>query len=136
MKKALYVIILGLPIIFWACNSETKTEAPKPRPLPTMSEHTEISAAPADNIRESTIKIPTAVCKTCEAAITKAVNNVDGVTDVKVSAKGHTAKVKFDAGKTTLLKIQTAISKAGYDADNIKRDSKAYDKLPSCCKAG
>lgn len=121
MRKALYVIALGLMVLFTACNKENKADAPQPRPIPTMSQHTELSAVSADNGKQySVIKIPTAVCASCEAAITKAVKKVEGVTDVKVNAKEHTAKVKFDDSKTNLEKIRIVISKTGYDADNVK----------------
>ena len=38
--------------------------------------------------------------------------------------------------KTSPEEIKEAISKLGYDADEVKADSAAYNKLPSCCKVG
>ena len=42
--------------------------------------------------------------------------------------------VRYNLAKTTTEAIRTAISKLGYDADDVKADPKAYEKLPACCK--
>jgi len=34
-----------------------------------------------------------------------------------------------------LATIRAAISKLGFDADNVKADPTAYEKLDGCCKA-
>lgn len=137
MKRTISIAMLFLAVTFTACNQETKTEAPKAdaQPKATMSEKTELKAAPAEDKDYTTIKLPTSICETCEETITKAVKAVNGTIDVKVNTKEHFAKVKFDAKKTDLQKIRIAISKAGYDADNVKRDEKAFEKLPACCKS-
>lgn len=137
MKKLIPLSSLFLTLIFFACNNNTKTTDDKNQPgqQPVMSQHTELKAASSEADKDyATIKVPTSVCETCEETITNAVKAVDGVIDVKVSAKEHLAKVKIDEKKTNLQKIRTAISKAGYDADDVKRDENAYKKLPACCK--
>jgi len=42
--------------------------------------------------------------------------------------------VEYKLGKTSPEKIRTAVSKIGYDADDVVADPKAYEKLPECCK--
>jgi hypothetical protein len=42
--------------------------------------------------------------------------------------------VTYNKGKTSPEKIRKAISKVGYDADNVTADPKAYSKLDACCK--
>ena len=41
----------------------------------------------------------------------------------------------YNAKKTDLQTIKTAISKLGYDADELKADPEAYENLDGCCKA-
>jgi periplasmic mercuric ion binding protein len=137
MKKIIYLSSLFLALTFFACNNNAKTEEEKNAATakPLMSEHTELKAADSEADKNfAVIKVPTSVCQTCEETITAAIKAVDGVIDVKVSSKEHTAKVKIDEKKTSLQKVRAAISKAGYDADDVKRDENAYKKLPACCK--
>ncbi len=48
--------------------------------------------------------------------------------------KDTTITVVYNPLKATPEKIETAISKMGYDADEIKADPVAYEKLDECCK--
>jgi copper chaperone CopZ len=84
---------------------------------------------------ETEIKVPTLACGMCVKKITKAVQAVEGVTEVTVDRKNKVAKVSFDPEKTTLEKIEIAIVKAGYVANDKKADEEAFAKLPDCCKA-
>jgi hypothetical protein len=42
--------------------------------------------------------------------------------------------VTYKKSKTSPEKIRKAISKVGYDADDVTADPKAYSKLDACCK--
>ena len=42
--------------------------------------------------------------------------------------------VNYNPKKTDPDKIKKAITQAGYDADDLPADLKAYDKLDACCK--
>jgi hypothetical protein len=42
--------------------------------------------------------------------------------------------ITFNPSKITSVKIREEISKLGYDADDIKADPAAYQKLDGCCK--
>jgi len=96
-------------------------EAPK-EPLPEAKPGT------------AAVKIPTIQCGMCVKTIAKVVKAVEGVTEVTVDKKAKVANVVFDPEKTTIEKIETAITKAGYDADDKKADPEAFKKLPDCCK--
>jgi copper chaperone CopZ len=56
-------------------------------------------------------------CAGCEAAVRSAAREVDGVTDVEVSYKEGTAKVTYDASKTTPEVIaKTITERTGFEA--------------------
>ena len=55
-------------------------------------------------------------CAGCVKSVTGAVAKVPGVSRVDVSLEGKTAKVEFDAVKTTPETIVAAIEEAGFDA--------------------
>lgn len=84
-------------------------------------------------VKEVKIKT-TAECEMCKTAIEKAVNKLSGIEKSDLDYKTRILTVKFDTEKTTLDKIKTAVSKAGYDADEVKADKKAFRKLPKCCQ--
>jgi periplasmic mercuric ion binding protein len=86
------------------------------------------------NVVVASIQLPTLKCKTCVKTLTSALGTVDGVESADVDLAGKKATVKFIAAKLDVGKIRTAISNAGYDADDVKRDSSAYEDLPECCK--
>ena len=82
-----------------------------------------------------TVKIKTsAQCETCKANIEKALSFTKGVKGANLDVDTKVVTVEYDPSKTTVEKIRLAISKAGYDADDVKADPKAYAKLKECCK--
>ena len=85
--------------------------------------------------QKTTIEIKTsAVCGTCKSSIEKALKSTSGVKSAKLDVKTKVVTVTYDAGKTDPAKIREAISKVGYDADDVKADPAAYSKLHECCK--
>ena len=56
-------------------------------------------------------------CGGCEAIVSSKLNAIDGVLAVKASSKDKAVKVDFDAKKTGLNAIKTAISEAGYTVE-------------------
>ena len=64
----------------------------------------------------ATVKIKGMSCNHCVVAVTKALNEIDGVTDVKVDlTKGEAT---FDEAKPVDMDMVNAqIKKAGYDVD-------------------
>lgn len=82
---------------------------------------------------ETTIKT-SAQCGMCKVRIEKAVKKVKGVTSVDLDVKTKLVKVSYIKEKTSAEKIREAISNTGYDADEVKANEKAYEKLHGCCK--
>lgn len=83
------------------------------------------------------VKIKTsAVCGMCKSKIESGLAFEKGIKDVNLDVKSKIATVTYKTNKTSPDKIRLAISKLGYDADEIPADKKAYDKLSPCCKKG
>ncbi len=83
------------------------------------------------------IKIKTsAICGMCEERIESNMKFEKGITFVELDDKTKIVTLKYRIAKTNPDKIRKAISKLGYDADDIPADEKAYEKLPACCKKG
>lgn len=74
-------------------------------------------------------------CETCGEKFNKILLREKGVQMVELDEKEMTIKVVFNSKKTNLDNVKTAITKLGYDADDLKADRKAYEGLDNCCKA-
>lgn len=85
-------------------------------------------------VQKTVIQVPTLVCGSCVTTVTKALKQVDGVKTAKVDLKKKTATVTYASTKVTVEKLEKAISEAGYDANEVKRNPAAYEKLDACCK--
>ena len=57
-----------------------------------------------------------------------------GVKSVTINADSMTISVMYNPKQTGPEKIRKVISNAGYDADSVKANPKAYEKLDECCK--
>jgi len=109
MKKTLFLGVLIVLFAFSACQSNK-------------------------NVNTTVVKASSMVCGSCAKKIEKAVTALDGVTGAQVDLKSKTVEVKYDPTKTTVGSIEDAITNAGYDANDKKRNPDAYDKLEKCCK--
>ncbi|KAA3596791.1 MAG: copper chaperone [Calditrichaeota bacterium] len=85
-------------------------------------------------VAESKVNLPGLQCESCVVTIKTALKSVDGVSGIEIDKKTKVATVKFDKSKTDASKIETAIAKSGYDANEMKKDMTAYNGLPDCCK--
>jgi copper ion binding protein len=94
----------------------------------------QFACRPAQKLETATISARSMVCGTCAKTVEKAVYRVEGVKEVNVDVKEKTVEVKFVPAQTNLETIEMAISDAGYDANNRKRNPEAYEKLQACCK--
>jgi periplasmic mercuric ion binding protein len=74
------------------------------------------------------------VCGQCKDRVEQGLAYEKGIKDVNVDLDKKTVIVKYNPAKTDPGKIRDAIAKIGYDADDVKADKTAYDKLPPCCK--
>lgn len=75
-----------------------------------------------------------AVCETCKSTIEKDLSFECGVKSAVLDVASKDLTVTYDSTKTTAQKIKLRISKIGYDADEVKRNPKAFKRLPDCCK--
>jgi copper chaperone CopZ len=89
--------------------------------------------AKADKYSKIDIKT-SAQCGMCKETIEKALAFVPGVKNSILNMETKVVTVKYNPNKTNSDKIKIAISKAGYDADELHADPEAYEKLPPCCK--
>lgn len=87
------------------------------------------SAAAIARINLSTLK-----CNTCVSTVKKTLATMDGVENAEVELKAKNVTVHYLTAKLDIGRIETRISKAGYDANDVRRDSTAYENLPECCK--
>ncbi|MEG2103363.1 MAG: heavy-metal-associated domain-containing protein [Flavobacterium sp.] len=74
------------------------------------------------------------VCKHCEDLFKEKVPFFKGVKDYSYDAKTSKMTITYDAKKTSPEVLRAQISKLGYDADGVKADAAAREKLPACCK--
>lgn len=87
-----------------------------------------------DNKTEE-IKIKTsAMCDMCKTTIEKDLAFEKGIKNSTLDVDSKIITVVYNPKKTTPDKIRMAISKIGYDADEVPADTKAYKQLNSCCK--
>lgn len=75
-----------------------------------------------------------AVCEMCKETIEKALAFEKGIKSSDLHVDSKILTVVFDPRKTNSIKVKSAVSKSGYDADEWPADVKAYERLHSCCK--
>ena len=73
-------------------------------------------------------------CDMCKEKIEKDLVLTKGVKKVNVDVYKKEIKVTFNAEKTTEAKLKKAISKIGYDSDEVVANKKAHDHLAKCCQ--
>ncbi|RKD17643.1 hypothetical protein BCY91_16720 [Pelobium manganitolerans] len=73
-------------------------------------------------------------CETCGLNFRDNMLKIKGVKMYELDEKKMTITVYYNPKKTSLATIKTAISKLGYDADDVKADPASYEKLDGCCK--
>lgn len=91
----------------------------------------------AQSKSKTEIKIKTsAECEMCKNTLEKAMSFEKGVKKATLDLATRELTVVYNPKKTSPEKLRTAISNTGYDADDVKANNKAYQKLPECCKKG
>jgi copper chaperone CopZ len=102
-------------ILFWGLSSSLQAQDEEPK--------------------EKEIKIQTsAICGMCEERLETNMAFEKGVKSVVLDEKTKVLTIVYKTAKTDPKKLREAISKLGYDADDVEAESKAYAKLPACCK--
>jgi cation transport ATPase len=87
----------------------------------------------ATETKEITIK-SSVVCDMCKDRVEHNMAFEKGVKSVTVNLETKEIEITYRADKTDPDKLRKAVSKIGYDADDVEADPKAYEKLPKCCK--
>ena len=77
-----------------------------------------------------------AICDMCKEAIEEDLTFEKGVKSIDLNVDTKIATVVYNSKKTDPNVIRKRITKVGYNADDLKRDPEAYEKLPLCCKDG
>lgn len=77
-----------------------------------------------------------AICGMCKRAIERELAYEKGVKSSNLDLDTKVVTVEYDPAKTNPEKIRERITLTGYNADTKERDTKAYNKLPDCCKDG
>jgi copper chaperone CopZ len=70
----------------------------------------------------------------CKDRIEQEMQFTRGVTAVDLEIESSILTVTFKTKKTDADKLRQVISSIGYNADDVKANKKAHDKLPSCCQ--
>lgn len=82
-----------------------------------------------------TLRVATsAQCGECKQRIEMALVYTKGVKSASLNLADKVATLVYNPAKTNPEALRKVISLAGYDADSLPADAKAYKNLPACCK--
>jgi mercuric ion binding protein len=73
-------------------------------------------------------------CETCGLKFKTEMLKIKGVKMYELDDKAMTFTIYYNAKKTNLQTIKEAISKLGYDADDVKATPEGLATLDGCCK--
>jgi len=95
-----------------------------------------VSGIVAQQKKPVTVKIstPSVQCEMCKKKIEDYLKFEEGIVKSLVDFKQKKTTVTYLTDRTNLENVKTAIANAGYDADDVKAEKDAYEKLPKCCK--
>ena len=85
-------------------------------------------------LAKAEINIPTAQCGMCAMTIEEALTKVDGVKKAYVDMDALKVTVAYDVEIANITTIESVISNAGYQANEISANAEVYKNLPGCCK--
>lgn len=92
-----------------------------------------VNAQEVKKIEEVTIQT-SAKCGDCKDRIEGALNYVKGVKFAELNNDTKQVTVRYVTKKVSLDEIKAEIAAVGYDADDVKAEEAAIEKLPACCK--
>ncbi len=82
-----------------------------------------------------TVEIQTsAVCGMCKERLEHDMAFEKGVKSVELNNETKVLTIKYKKDKNTKENLKKAVTKIGYDADEMQAELKAYNALPACCK--
>ena len=77
-----------------------------------------------------------AICGDCKERLEHDIAFEKGVKSVELNDETKVLTIKYKKGKNNKEDLKKAITKVGYDADDLPANPKAYNALPACCKKG
>lgn len=85
--------------------------------------------------KTDTLNIQTsAKCNDCKERLEHNISFEKGVTFVELDNETKVLTIVYKTKKIDEKKLKTAVTKVGYDADEMMADKKAHDRLPACCQ--
>lgn len=82
-----------------------------------------------------TVEIKTsAVCNMCKERLEHDMAFEKGVKSVELDNETKILTITYKTNKTNKEELKKAVTKIGYDADELLADQKAHDRLPACCQ--
>ena len=87
-------------------------------------------------VKDTIVINTSAQCEMCKERIEKNLVYEPGIINADLDLETKNVTVVFKSKKINADKIKQVISETGYDADDVKADEKAYNKLPLCCQKG
>lgn len=118
MKNSILKSIFFLAVLFFASNTVSAQKTNQKGVIKTFLH--------CDHCKE---------CETCGLKFKTEMLKIKGVKMYELDDKAMTFTVYYNAKKTNIQTIREAISKLGYDADDVKADANGYESLDGCCKA-
>ena len=85
-------------------------------------------------LTKTEINIPTAQCGMCAMTIEEVLTKVDGVKKAYVDMDALKVTVAYEIEVANITSIESAISNAGYQANETSANAEVYKNLPGCCK--
>ncbi len=73
-------------------------------------------------------------CESCSGKLEDELFFNKGIKSIRLDDKEMTITVTYNPEKITPDAIRLAISKLGFDADDVKADPVGYSKLDRCCR--
>jgi cation transport ATPase len=87
--------------------------------------------------KTETVEIQTsAICGMCKERLEKNLAFEKGVKAVELNEEIKVISITYKKGKNDKESLKKAITKIGYDADDLPANQEAHDKLPECCQQG
>ncbi|MDR0800937.1 heavy metal-associated domain-containing protein [Fluviicola sp.] len=83
---------------------------------------------------ETAIIQTSAECGECKERIEGALNYTKGIKFAELDVDSRKLTVRFKNDVISLDEIKKQVSQLGYQADEVKADPQAFEKLPACCK--
>ena len=83
-------------------------------------------------MQSANLKVAGMTCGGCTSNVTRALEAVEGVSDVKVSLAAGEAGVEYDERQTTLDQLEAAVKGAGYSV-GIANTSQKPQPMRGCC---